>query len=409
MEKHTKLIFRIILTCFVSCSILSCCTGVNARATKRIQFGESKIDYILMEDFKTDSVGSPPSGWTINNKGGVVTVEQITTRSGEAKNGLKLLDNANAGESDYTGVEIIKDFESEAQKCSFEISFKFEATNTPICAFEIMLGQGTDNAARVIIWSASGILSYWDNAKSYTIAANTLVKSGVWYKVRLNIDTVTKKTDILVQSDDLVGYTGKLAEGAVLDRESGTLLIKGLNLYDTFMGDTINRVAISTSRYEGIYYIDYLNVEENPKELVLKVNANARPDPIEAPRVPDPIPQPSDEYININYNGEFLYFSAKPVLKNNRLLVPIRSLFEMFGMNVEWNEKTQTVFCTSGNKTIKMTVNSKYAYVGDERVTLDTSMELINGRVFAPLRFVAEALGKNVDWDDSTETVYLTD
>lgn len=51
--------------------------------------------------------------------------------------------------------------------------------------------------------------------------------------------------------------------------------------------------------------------------------------------------------------------------------------------------------------TIKITVNGK-------EINSDIPPQIINGRTMVPIRFVAEALQANVEWDENTKTVKIT-
>jgi len=45
--------------------------------------------------------------------------------------------------------------------------------------------------------------------------------------------------------------------------------------------------------------------------------------------------------------------------------------------------------------------------VDGKEIQTDVPPQLINGRVMVPVRFVGEALGSKVEWDDSTKTVII--
>src|SRR5690606_14806502 len=51
---------------------------------------------------------------------------------------------------------------------------------------------------------------------------------------------------------------------------------------------------------------------------------------------------------------------------------------------------------------------SKTAYIGSTKVTLTQTPEVINGATLVPLRFVSEALGAKVNWNQQTSTVTIT-
>lgn len=57
--------------------------------------------------------------------------------------------------------------------------------------------------------------------------------------------------------------------------------------------------------------------------------------------------------------------------------------------------------------TIKLEIGSEKATVNDETKILDVPAFTEQGRTFLPIRFVAEALGANVNWDAATKTVVI--
>jgi hypothetical protein len=54
-----------------------------------------------------------------------------------------------------------------------------------------------------------------------------------------------------------------------------------------------------------------------------------------------------------------------------------------------------------------LTVNSKDAVVNDIPVKLDSPATIVNRRPMVPVRFIAESLGADVKWDQSTKTVLI--
>jgi len=106
-------------------------------------------------------------------------------------------------------------------------------------------------------------------------------------------------------------------------------------------------------------------------------------------------------------DGKQLSFDVPPTLDNGRTLVPLRGIFEALGVEVQWDGATQTVTATKGNTTIKLTVGGQ-AYKNGQPITLDVPAKIINGRTLVPLRFVSEALGSQVNWDDKTQTITIT-
>lgn len=91
---------------------------------------------------------------------------------------------------------------------------------------------------------------------------------------------------------------------------------------------------------------------------------------------------------------------VKPIIDNGRTLVPVRFISEAFGGNVTWDDTTRTVGIKTDDKEISMQLDSKSYTVNGEAKELDVPAQSINGRTLVPLRALVEALGKEVFWDD---------
>ena len=55
-----------------------------------------------------------------------------------------------------------------------------------------------------------------------------------------------------------------------------------------------------------------------------------------------------------------------------------------------------------------MQIGSTKAIINNKVVNLDAPPEIKDGRTFVPIRFVSEALGATVDWNEKTRTVMIT-
>ena len=116
----------------------------------------------------------------------------------------------------------------------------------------------------------------------------------------------------------------------------------------------------------------------------------------------------ADDDIKIVINGEKKQFDVMPVIINDRTLVPMRGIFEALGMEVSWDDATQTASGKKDQTLIKLTIDSTKAYVNDKEINLDVGAKLINDRTMVPVRFISESIGAEVDWDDATQTVIIS-
>lgn len=103
--------------------------------------------------------------------------------------------------------------------------------------------------------------------------------------------------------------------------------------------------------------------------------------------------------INVYLNGSQLSFDQNPLIVNDRTYVPARSIFEAFGMNVEWDNEAQSAYIYNNDTEISLSVNSNEMYINGEAVALENTPFIENGRILVPLRAISEALDCKVSWD----------
>ena len=73
---------------------------------------------------------------------------------------------------------------------------------------------------------------------------------------------------------------------------------------------------------------------------------------------------------------------------------------------IQWNGEEGIVTINDGSRTLKLLIGSKIMYAGNLPVTMDAAPEIAEpGRTMLPLRWVAEALGAEVEWDAGRQTV----
>jgi hypothetical protein len=101
--------------------------------------------------------------------------------------------------------------------------------------------------------------------------------------------------------------------------------------------------------------------------------------------------------IRVILNQHPLRFDQAPIIENDRVLVPLRVIFEALGANVKWEQSTQTVTAVREDVTVALTIGSNILNKNGEQIALDVSAQLVNGRTLVPVRAVAEAFGAYVD------------
>lgn len=98
---------------------------------------------------------------------------------------------------------------------------------------------------------------------------------------------------------------------------------------------------------------------------------------------------------------------SPPYMLGGRVMVPMRAIFQWLGAEVDYDTSTGLITARRGETCVKLKVGAQQAVVNGRRVELDSPAESRSGRTCVPLRFIAQALGAAVDWNDASGTVTL--
>lgn len=93
-------------------------------------------------------------------------------------------------------------------------------------------------------------------------------------------------------------------------------------------------------------------------------------------------------------------FSSKAtvVMQNNRSLVPLRFVAEAFGAEVNWDESKQKVVVSDHMSVIEVTLNQTTAFINGKEILLDIAPVIINNTTYVSLKFISEKLNKDVGY-----------
>lgn len=105
--------------------------------------------------------------------------------------------------------------------------------------------------------------------------------------------------------------------------------------------------------------------------------------------------------------GEYVENDVAPEIVNGRTMLPIRFVVEALGGTIAWDEPAQKVTITMGETVIEIFISQPFATVNGNPVQLDSSAYIAYDRTYLPLRFVAENLSAQVIWDNNAQTVTI--
>lgn len=108
-----------------------------------------------------------------------------------------------------------------------------------------------------------------------------------------------------------------------------------------------------------------------------------------------------------------------PLIKNDRLMLPLRSLAEMIGAKVEWDSQTRIANFTNNSLVAKIQIDGNEIVLSNGKVIkMDSKPLNIKGRILVSLSNVGNVFGltngntkdgidQDIEWDDAKKTVEI--
>ncbi len=112
--------------------------------------------------------------------------------------------------------------------------------------------------------------------------------------------------------------------------------------------------------------------------------------------------------VTVKVDGKVISSDVAPQIISGRTMVPLRAIFETLGATVKWDDKTRSITATKKYATVECAIDSYTLSVNYVDKALDVAPMIVNSRTLVPARFVAEALGCNVEWDGAQRIVTIT-
>ena len=92
---------------------------------------------------------------------------------------------------------------------------------------------------------------------------------------------------------------------------------------------------------------------------------------------------------------------VQPVVQDGRALIPVRFVAQALGATVSWNDSTREVTLTQDGQRLTFAIS-------ETAPSMDVPAQIINDRTMVPLRFISEAFGADVQWHEATRTIEIT-
>lgn len=112
--------------------------------------------------------------------------------------------------------------------------------------------------------------------------------------------------------------------------------------------------------------------------------------------------------VSVTVNGKGVALPIAPLMVSSRTFVPLRGVLEHMDVEVRWDAGQRKVFLSKEGIEVVLQPGSEEAMVNGSAIRLEEPSIIVNDRVFVPLRFVSEAMGASVAWDDRAYEVTIT-
>ncbi|MDD4781726.1 MAG: copper amine oxidase N-terminal domain-containing protein [Tissierellia bacterium] len=93
--------------------------------------------------------------------------------------------------------------------------------------------------------------------------------------------------------------------------------------------------------------------------------------------------------------------------EDNRTMIPIRKPLEAIGAEVGYDSINRVVTAVKDNVSIIIPIDKNIIYINGEEVEIDTKAIIKDSRTYIPLRSVFEAFGYNIEWHNNSKTVII--
>ncbi|MDD2189861.1 MAG: stalk domain-containing protein [Eubacteriales bacterium] len=117
----------------------------------------------------------------------------------------------------------------------------------------------------------------------------------------------------------------------------------------------------------------------------------------------------ADTEIQLIVDGKNITTDVTPIIRNDRMLVPVRVVSEELGAIVTWDNDARSVLVEKGDRSVLLRIDKNliaYSLNGNNSYNFsDTAPIIINDRTLVPVRLISNALGVGVRWDDKSRIV----
>lgn len=109
----------------------------------------------------------------------------------------------------------------------------------------------------------------------------------------------------------------------------------------------------------------------------------------------------------VEVNGEYLHTDTLARIKNDTVLIPLRAFAEKSGFNVLYDSESKEIKLTKDNKIIIFEDGKKTAVSDGKEIRFDTACKTVNNRILVPLKAISDVFGFVIRWNGEKRVVNI--
>lgn len=358
----------------------------------------SKKDYIYYEDFSSYKKGTVPDGDLLQPDNTSITVEETELADGTIGKAMLLSDQNTATNADP--IYNISVPES-SEPLIFETQFKYHSTTSNnICGFEIGFYSGTTLSAAIRSWT-DGWFVLQNLGSIVTFSKDRYVPQDTWITVEMKMDAKNKKAEVYLQSDYFKNNVPSGASSLTQYKEEGIIYVGSYQL-DT--DASINQIVIRTrfTNAQGDFYYKYLRVRNGEKLSWAK----PKPEKMVPPFRDNPVLKPLKGRLNVNFNGEYMFFLCPPYEENGEVYVPARNAAAWYRLRYAHSDSEYRLY--DADTEVLLHEDSASFTCNGAAKTMKQKTVLKNNVLYLPILSFAEQMGDLASYDASAKEVVIT-
>jgi len=113
--------------------------------------------------------------------------------------------------------------------------------------------------------------------------------------------------------------------------------------------------------------------------------------------------------VSVTVDGQLVLFpDQRPIMVENRVLVPVRGVFEKMGFTISWDDVNRIARLERSDVLIIIPADLSSFVVNSQIVSPVVPQRIVNNRLMLPLRYVAEAAFGTANWDPVNRVAMIT-